>query len=374
MISDRTFLDLSSKMMEPLCEGYRALRYNLVAPLEFCDSTTSEIARRTLICVGAVIGSLLICTYPLPVLAGVAFIALGGKVLRALGFALQTQGFTHVLGHTTEKVISDGKVKLMTWNICGLAGGFSFDHGGVLPWRDRFDEIIKTVKIENPDVLVLQEIVDTDLAEAIIAKLNTDYAHFFIHLGPSIWGVGSGCMVLSKCAVHDFSFTSFSTNDWTLNRGFASLEIKEKPEDEKPCLRILGTHLIHGKPEEAHSTRMSQLAQMIDSIAQKTLLPTIITGDLNIERDEKEGEDLTPILHHAYLSSDYTCTNKLLAQWDGRQHPEELIDFISAVKGLPEIAFEHVHIVPAHEPDYNPLTARSDHHGLVGEIIFKPSI
>lgn len=364
---DRTCLDLSSKMMEPFCESYRALRYSLVAPLDFCDSFVSEIAKRSLICAGAIIGSLLFYSYPVPVIAGVAFIGLSGKLLRSLGFALQSKGFTHVLGEAPEKAIADGKLKLMTWNICGLAGGFSLDHGGVLPWKERFEAIVNTIKTEDPDVLILQEIVDTDLAEALIAKLNKEYAHFFIHLGASVWGVGSGCMVLSKCPVHDFSFTSFSTNDWTLNRGFTTLEIQG--QDQKPCIRILGTHLIHGTPENAHSARMQQIAEMVESIAKKTFsIPTIITGDLNIERDEKEGEDLKSFLSHAYLDSEHTCTNKLLELWDGRQHPEELIDYISFVKGHPEALFENVRIVRAYEGN-NAKTAMSDHNGLVAELV-----
>jgi hypothetical protein len=34
-----------------------------------------------------------------------------------------------------------------------------------------------------PDVLILQEVYDTALAEAIVERLNVDYAHFFAHLG-----------------------------------------------------------------------------------------------------------------------------------------------------------------------------------------------
>lgn len=398
MISDRTLLDLSSKMTEPLCEGYRYLRYGLVTPLEFCESITQEIGRRTLICVGTLIASALIYTHPIPILAGVAFIGLSGKMLRALGFALQNNGFTHVLGQAPEKDLTaslyrdntknrefgepkpDSEcffgIKLMTWNICGLAGGFSLDHGGVLPWRERFDAIITTIKTEDPDVLVLQEIVDTDLAESLIEKLKSNYAHFFIHLGSSVWGVGSGCMVLSKCAIHDFSFTSFTNKDWTLHRGFATLEIKKRPDDEKPCLRILGTHLIHGRPDVAHDHRMHQVAQMLDAVAEKTFsIPTIITGDFNIERDKEDGIALKDHLHHGYVGLEPTCTDQFLAKWSQEaalQFPEETIDYISAIKSQPPVIFQNVNLVPAFENDIR--TASSDHHGLVADILLQEKV
>lgn len=425
MFSDRTLLDLSSKMTEPLCEGYRYLRYGLVTPLEFCDSLTNEIARRALICIGGLIASTLIYAYPIPMIAGVAFVGLSGKLLRALGFALQNNGFTHVLGQTHEKNLTaslrcrnniknwetdkkapqdfhtekatlaelqgssenenfEGKptqpetdseryfgIKLMSWNICGLAGGFSLDHGGVLPWKERFDAIIKTIKTEDPDVLILQEIVDTDLAESIIEHLKTNYAHFFIHLGSSIWGVGSGCMVLSKCAIHDFSFHSFTNRDWTLHRGFASLEVKARPDDEKPCLRILGTHLLHGRPEVAHKNRMEQVAQMLDFVAKRTFsIPTIIAGDFNIERDKEDGLELKNLLHHGYVGHEPTCTDQFLAKWSQEaaiQFPEETVDYISSVKSQPPVILQNVRVVQAFED--NVRTARSDHHALTAEII-----
>ncbi|HSX13376.1 MAG TPA: endonuclease/exonuclease/phosphatase family protein [Chlamydiales bacterium] len=369
MISDRAILDLSSKMMDPFCESYRLIRYDLVTPMEFCDSSAKEIVNRTLICPGAIIASTLICNYPVPIIAGLAFIGLSGKMLRALGFALQSGNFTHVLGQGSEKNLA-ASLKLMTWNICGLAGGFSLDHGGVLPWKERFDAIVKTIKSEDPDVLVLQEIVDTELAESLIEKLNTEYAHFFIHLGSSVWGVGSGCMVLSKCAIHDFSFTSFSNRDWTLHRGFASLELKKSPEEEKPCIRILGTHLLYGRPSVAHASRMQQVAEMIDSIAKRTFsIPTIIAGDLNIERDHEDGVELNNLLHHGYVGIEPTCTDQFLAKWSQEkalQFPEETVDYISSVRSEPPVIFQDVHIVPAFENDVR--TARSDHHALVAEI------
>ena len=319
---DRTFLDLSSMMAEPLCAAWNLLRFRLAAPLdpqkfENCNTLTKEIAARTFIVLGTVF---LVVSMPVQVLCGVAFLGGGSKLLRAIGFALQTGGFTHIRGKGPEITLDpqNPKVKVMSWNVCGVGGGMSLDHGGVVLWRARLDPIIEKIKSEDPDVLILQEIYDTTLGAALIERLQSDYAHFFTHLGPNVWGSVGGVMVVSKCAVHNFSHTSFTTNNWTLNRGFAELELKAAPQDSSPCLKVIGTHLIHGDDLQDKNNRMAQVAQIVRSVAHRTLpiVPTILAGDLNIERDQEEGTQLSSRLVHGYKGSEPTCTNRLVAQWD----------------------------------------------------------
>jgi endonuclease/exonuclease/phosphatase family metal-dependent hydrolase len=270
-------------------------------------------------------------------------------------------------GRALEKSLDDSQINLMTWNICGLGGGMSLDHGGVSHWRSRLDAIIEKIKQEDPDVLILQEVYDTDLAEALIERLQDDYAHFFTHLGPNVWGMVGGTMVLSKCAVHHFSHTSFKNNDWTLNRGFATLEIKASPENTAPCARIIGTHCIHGDEVLAKNKRAKQIAQIADHVACQTLaIPTVLAGDLNMERDGEEGELLSKHLYHAYQGRAATCTNRLTAQWKEREPCEETIDYISLFKkALFGAQLEECRLVKAFDTSYNTKTALSDHHGLV---------
>ncbi len=374
---DRTFLDLSSKMAEPFCAAWHLVRYRLVAPLdpqkfENCSTRTQEVATRVLIGLGAALGGYLLCAAPALMLGSVVVLGAASRVFRAMGFALQKDGFTHVCGTAAEKSLDpqNQALKVMTWNICGIGGGLSLDHGGVIHWRSRLDAIVEKIKTEDPDVLVLQEIYDTALAEALIKKFQTTYAHFFTHLGPNYLGSVDGCMVLSKCAVHDFSHTSFTNNDWSLNRGFATLELKATPEAVQPCARIIGTHLIHGEEAVDKTKRMVQVAQIVSHLAKKVVaLPTLLMGDLNMERDQDEGTFLSAYLHHGYLGSDPTCTNRLTAQWDLKSKTvlDETIDYISLFKRPAvdaNVTLENCHLVQAYDATLNTRTALSDHRGL----------
>ncbi len=376
---DRTFLNLSSKMAEPFCAAWGLLRYRLVAPLdpkkfENCASREKEVGVRAMIGLGAVLAAFLVRVKPVPMLASLVILGLGCKVLRAIAFSIQKGGYTHVKGEAPEKSLDakDPQLKVMTWNICGVGGGLSLDHGGVIDWRSRLDPIVEKIKNESPDVLVLQEIYDTALGEALIERLKKDYAHFYTHLGPNVWGSVGGCMVLSKCAVYDFSHTSFSNNKWTLNRGFAVLELKASPQDFLPIARIIGTHFIHGYAPEDKKHRAEQIGQIVNNVMRRVLLlPTILVGDLNIDRDQEEGASLSTFLHHGYRGKEPTRTNRLVAQWDGKKTGEEKIDYISLFKSASAeatISIKDCHLVNAFDDSYNTKTALSDHHGLAATL------
>ncbi len=374
---DRTLLDIASKAAEPLCWAYELLRYRLVAPLDTtkfnnCQTIAGEVATRALIVAGAI--------FSVPLLVPALLLGAANKGLRAVGFALQKNNFTYVKGQAPEKEL-DGKAKVLTWNLCAIGGGMHYDHGGVNPFRTRVEDLVDKILTEDPDVLVLQEIYDINYAEDLIKKLGPHYANFFVHLGANVIGSVGGVMVITKCAVHSFTNTPFDNNDWSLNRTFTQLEIKAKPTDTRPSARIIGTHLIHNDSAK----RMEQVAQIINSLAQQNhILPTVIAGDLNMERDSIiEGEFLNRYLIHSYLSSQPTCTNQLTHHWDPSTpaKPDETIDYISLVKKttpdgrvLPvddTVQIENARIVSAFDETYDTRTALSDHHGLVTTLHFK---
>lgn len=365
---DDTLLDYSSKCAEPICWAYGLLRFRLVAPLDpnkfdNCQSKVAEVALRVLI---AVVGFFSIITGILPITAIVLGIA--SKVLRAVGFALQKDNYTHIRGTAPEKVLANGNAKIMTWNVCGVSGGMHYDHGGVIDWRKRLDGIVEKITTEDPDVLVLQEIYDTALAKALIEKLGSQYAHFFTHLGANTMGSVGGVMVLSKCAVHRFTNTSFDNNHWTLNRTFANLEIKARPEDTQPCARIIGTHLIH----DDNPKRVEQFNQIVNSL--DPTLPTILMGDLNLERaNPEEGGILDPYLEHGYLGGEPTRTNQMLKQWDeSLVDPGDFIDYISLFKNhAPNVQLVDTHLIKVYSDDFDTRTALSDHNALAATLRFR---
>jgi endonuclease/exonuclease/phosphatase family metal-dependent hydrolase len=317
---DRTCLDLSSKMAEPLCQAYRYLYFRMASPLdpakfENRNSVVSEIALRAILGTGSLLA---LFTFPSALIGSALFLAVGSKLLRSAGYFFQKNDYTHIRGNAAEKILDPQapEVKMLSWNHFGIGGGMSLDHGGVVDWRYRLESLAAKIEKEDPDVLVLMEQYDAAFTEALFERLKESYAHFFTHLGPNLIGSESGVLILSKCAVHNFSYTAFENNHWTLNRGFASLEIKASPQDEKPFCRVIGTHLHHGDQPKDLARRMPQVAQIVDTLVTKPKMPTLIAGDLNIERDGEEGKPLIPLLRHGYLGNEPTCTNHLVAQWD----------------------------------------------------------
>jgi endonuclease/exonuclease/phosphatase family metal-dependent hydrolase len=296
-------------------------------------------------------------------------LGIASKVLRAIGFALQKNAYTHVLGALPEKSLTDGQAKLATWNICGIGGGMHYDHGGVNDWKLRLDGIVDQIEQEDADVLVLQEIYDTALAEALVERLRERYAHFFMHLGANVMGSVGGLMVLSKCAIHRFTNTSFANNDWKLNRTFATLEIKANPQDKVPCARIVGTHFIH----DDNAKRLVQLQQVVESVEKAPSLPTVLMGDLNFVRDKpEEGGVLAQYVEHGYLGHEPTCTDQLIKQWDESiVDPGGIIDYISLFKNhAAGVQLTETRRIPAWSLDFDTRTARSDHCLLGSKLIY----
>ncbi len=376
---DRGLLYLSSITAEPFCFTWHLCAYRFFSPLdpkkfENLSTIIEEVAFRTLIGVGCAVGAVAAIAFPVPVVSGVLSLGVMSRALRWLGFAFQTGQCTYVAGTGAEKSISHGSLKLMAWNVCGMGGGLSLDHGGVIHWRDRFDQIIEVIRKEDPDVLILQEIYDALLAERIIETLKGEYAHFFLHLGSNSIGIGSGVMILSKCPVHEFRFASFAVGEIPkMNRGFAEIVVKKDGKENTPFVRLIGTHLHHGSGEVNDQIRMCQVAQLVHDVAQKTLkIPTVVAGDWNIEKESSVGRSLDGYFEHGYQGEDPTCTNLLTEQWDQKKCavPGERIDYISLLKDdqAKRVSLEDVRLVKAFDDVYDTKTALSDHHGLVATI------
>jgi endonuclease/exonuclease/phosphatase family metal-dependent hydrolase len=373
---DRTLFNYSSLLNEPFCYAYDLLAYRLWQPLspdqfDNCSSKIAEIAIRSIIVLGALTFAFLVYLAPLPILCSLFSVAFLSKVLRTFAFYLQKDHTTHVKGTLKEKEIDPENLKLMTWNIAGISGGMSKDHAGVNHWRYRLDGICEKIKKESADVLVLEEIYDISLAEALVKNLNDQYAHFYLHLGKNILGSMSGLMVLTKCSVSQFSFTPFENNSFWLSRGFATLDLKKTSNDIDPYVKIIGTHLIHDSSEK----RKSQIDQIVSAI-KDTTVPTFLMGDLNIERDGEEGKILDQF-KHSYKEKEPTCTNELVFQWskDPLHKNDENIDYISLYKSnnnvfYDEASFTNWHLLKGVYDEKKPSTktALSDHKAVVATV------
>jgi exonuclease III len=351
---DRTFLNASSILSEPLCKAYELVRYRLIGPLDedkFDNfPIVQECAFRALIAVGASLS--IYYLIPSAILLGIA-----SKIFRGIGLSLQKNGYTYVKTEAPE-IEPVNQVTVMTQNFCAIPGGFHYDRGGVTSWRNRIDAFVEKILEKKPDTIILQEIYDVAAAEAFVKKLGHAYPHFFMHTGGDLLGGAGGVMMITKHPIEDFTSISFKNNDWTLNRTFCVLET--------PQIRIIGTHIIHGNNLERKD---AQVKQIMDYLADHKENLTIIGADFNIERDEEGREILDPHLKHGYTGNEPTCTSKLTQQWTHeKDQPDEILDNISQVNGNQDDSIEEVELLRAFDNTYNTRTALSDHHGLLARI------
>lgn len=372
---DRKFLNLSSMMSDVFSNTYGWLGYRLVSPFgadKFDNAEPiKEVAIRAFILIGMIASVSFAGSF---ILASVAILTVGSKIFRAAGFYFQKDGFTHIRGHASEKTL-DQSAKVMTWNIRGHGGGLHYPYGGVVHWKSRVDRIVDEILKEGADVVVLQEVYDTALVEALIEKLEDSYAHFYTHLGTKAWDGDTGCMVITKCAVHSFKNCDFDEKDGQA-RGFEMFEIKATPEASSPCARIIGTQLSPGSDRK--ETREKQIGQILNTLKGETFdLPTLFVGNMNFSRKSQEGELVSQYLYHSYLGDEPTHTHELVNQWapvfEGQ---EESGDFISFFKrSTPEgrilpvlergIRLVDSHLVKGFDETHNTKDALSDHHGVV---------
>jgi hypothetical protein len=356
---DRELLDFSSSLAEGPCEMFHFVRYRLFGPLEpgkfeNCDHLVAEIALRALSIVGMLVLVAMCIAEPL-IVVGIVSVGPLIKITRAVGFLLQKNGYTGIHSGAPD-VRAPEKIKIMSWNVYGVGGGMSLDHGGVVHFRERWQKIAEEVMREKPHVVYFQEIYDTKLAEKFIEYFKGTYGHIFAHMGLNIMGSSGGGLMMTNLEC-EFKDEAFTNNTWELTRTFSTLTIKDKGE---VVARVIGTHLIHDSADK----RREQVAQIRASIPNDDI-PTAIIGDLNIERKSAEGQVLSFLNHSADLGP--TCTNRLVEQWDkeAKAVRDEQIDYISTMNGP---APENAHLVAAFDASYNTKTALSDHHGLVAEI------
>jgi exonuclease III len=264
----------------------------------------------------------------------------------------------------------------MSWNILGFPAGMNYTCGGCIPFRNRFPEIVNTIRRESPDIVVLQEcLMDASVSEAFIKEFKSDYAHFFIHNGPNKWGTESGLLVMTKSYVSEYTFTLFENDDWTMSRGFATLIIPASNEG-RPVFAVIGTHMEAGYGPEDARKRSEQLAQIhAHAKSLHSVRTVILAGDVNIDAgQDNERELLGQVLDGVYGPNGLaTCTNalnKIVYPKEKRPTEEEWVDQIAVIKrgDAPERALRDFRVIPVYHKVHGKIDSKnalSDHNALV---------
>ncbi len=268
-------------------------------------------------------------------LGGVMAMEGGRLALHLLAYSNQKKDYVHV--RTSALEITRSNPKVMSWNILGFPAGMNYTCGGCIPLKDRFEGIKQLIEQEDPDILVIQEcLIDASTFEMFISAFQGKYAHFFIHNGKNKLGTESGQMVITKCPVVNYTFTPFKNNDWTMTRGFTTLQINT-PQGQ---IAVIGTHMESGSKKQDTINRTEQLAQIHNHAKQLTdVSAVVLAGDLNINAarpKEREETRLDEVLIGVHIDGEPTCTNEFnrLRYPHDRSSPEtdEWVDQIALIK------------------------------------------
>ncbi|MDN3507310.1 MAG: hypothetical protein P0S94_00135 [Simkaniaceae bacterium] len=219
--------------------------------------------------------------------------ALPGIILRAAAIQLQENPYQYLQGNGAEKT-AEGSLSLLSWNVCGVGGGFTISDGGVTPFPERVGAVADAILKQDADVVCLYELMDNGTTLEMVEKLKETYAHIYFNIGPQAMGPNSGIFVASKVPLDNFSFTPFPKDHLDgrskpAEKGFVSFNAGD-------VAQIFATHLGHseicGQPTDKEVTsRKNQMSDLMEEVRKVKDLPAIVTGDLNLSYKELQNSD-----------------------------------------------------------------------------------
>jgi hypothetical protein len=312
--------------------------------------------------------------------------------------------FAYLQGNSGSKVLQGTKKELsfLSANLCMMPEANSMIYGGVLPWPARVDAIAEELKRLDPDLLFLQEVYDV-CALFELQKRLPSYAHFYGNAPLRLCGFShaslystSGLAIISKFELENVRFERYSAFadektpgferhgffGFDRNYGIFHCDVK----NGKETLAHLAT--THENPFYA-DLREKQTRQIVESFAREAQqhpeVPSIICGDLNIERgDMGEGGERLIKEHFAdhYAGGGPTWDdfgNFWFYKW--HQHPERYVNPKAILSWTVDRsllwspwASSHpytmtVERVCLHHLE-NPPLALTDHHGIMTRFTF----
>ncbi len=298
----------ASYLTEPACkaqEFYR--RICVVDALNPKASVLTNLANKVTLCAGMIGWALL------------SVLALPGILLRALGVVLQRSPYIYEQGNTLGKVLPlDRTFSLLSWNICGIVGGYSITDGGVLPWSFRIDAIVDKILEKDADVNCLYEVFDVQTATCICEKLKQKgYTHFYYNMGAQHVGFSSGIFVASKYNIKNPEFTLFPQDSLVGRTKFAAKGVFEFDLESqgREFARVFATHFQHSEEpefptEEEVKARRAQMQIILDKVARVRDRCIVVAGDLNLD----DAEYFSSSWHRRFQRGDAGLTERT---WGG---------------------------------------------------------
>jgi hypothetical protein len=275
---------MASDLTEPLCYMHELWRrMDLVGTS--ANPTTYKVeqwARKcVLFCGAAVSGATAVIATPL------------GIVLRWAACKLQKTPYVYRKGFLPQEQLQGNSLRFLSWNTGCCSAGYGISDGGLWPWSFRIDtEIAKGVTESNAHVACLYEI-DPEAGFRLYDKLKSQYAHVYLNIGPTGFGVPSWMFVASKLPLANVRFEPFPKEILLGTRRFAEKGILsfEVLSQGKKVATVFATHLLDSKipakplPDEIQA-RERAMEILMTRVRQVHGGAVILTGDLNADDPE----------------------------------------------------------------------------------------
>lgn len=198
---------------------------------------------------------------------------------------------------TANSLLNQNALKIMTWNT-GLGPGFmSIDNRLKRP-QERVENVLDMIKSQDPHIVALQEVFDSDAKDKIIEQLN-DQGYDCIHsvLSSDPLALSSGLLLavkrnssvkISLEEIKVWQFKNLAGPDAFSNKGVLSVRIKLSTENgQEQKLYIFNTHLQASYSDAGYGeVRQEQVAAIVSKVnawsnSQGESHRSIVCGDLN---------------------------------------------------------------------------------------------
>ncbi len=215
------------------------------------------------------------------------FIGISGQLLLGFSHRLQSKEYTYWRGEGEENLIAPEQTKVMHLNACMFPGSLPYQFGKMSPASERMGLLIQKVQNKSPDILFLCEFSPV-FSGKLYKELKGEYKHFFVNIGSCALGMDASMAVLSKVPILNrpkFIPTRIEAEGdqkW-MYRGYFVFETKG-------C-NYLYAHLHPPGAEGTKEIRKNQLDE-IRELTKAGTRPWVIVGDLNIDRNKPEYQNM----------------------------------------------------------------------------------
>lgn len=361
MSSIEDSFNLASFLTDPICKAHESFRRAYVVDsLHPTDFKVVNWARKFFLMAAVVLFSL------------IALFTTGpGVALRGWAASWQKDPFTSLCIESQKKILPNSReFTLFSWNICCVGGGYSITDGGVVPWEERIDAIVRQIEEQNGDVNCLYETFDTKSAIYLTQKLKEKgYSYFYSNIGAQAVGVSSGILVASKFEIRNPEFILFPKDTLVGRTKAAAKGIFgfDLVSDGQSFARVFATHLQHSEepayplPAEIEG-RKKQMEILIDRVNQIRDRCVIVTGDMN----QEEGVWPADFVKGDAFEGKTWLGDAFCAQLEGKRISGPLnLDHTLAVRAKKIVT---TLVESGYDPQVYKKEATSDHNGLFSRI------